>query len=208
MKEYDVYLFDFDGTLFDTRLSLRKVWRDAFGAIGQTVTDEECDRFMHHNLYETLAFRHVEPKDYPAFGQALTESIDSPDTVAQNIPFPETLSVLLSLATKGKKIGLVSGNSAKHIRLVWDHWKFPKLTECFMGCDIYQKGKPDPEPLNMALSALGESSGSRAVYIGDSFQDIEAADAAGMDSFFIDRENEYPDYPRKKITSLTEVIPE
>ena len=60
----------------------------------------------------------------------------------------------------------------------------------------------------MALPALGESSGSRAVYIGDSLQDVEAADAAGMDSFFIDRENEYPDYPREKITSLTEVIPE
>ena len=28
MKEYAIYLFDFDGTLFDTKLSLRKAWKD------------------------------------------------------------------------------------------------------------------------------------------------------------------------------------
>lgn len=206
MKEYDVYLFDFDGTLFDTRLSLRAVWKAAFGAIGQTVTEEESDEFMHHNLYEILVIRNLEKKDYAAFGHALTEALDAPETVSKNIPFPETLEVLQTLFDQGKRIGLVSGNSAKHIHLVWDYWKFPSISDCFMGCDVYKKGKPDPEPLLMALDTMGEKQGGRIVYIGDSLQDIEAADAAKMDSYLIDREDAYPDFKREKITSLKDLL--
>ncbi|MDY5441208.1 MAG: HAD-IA family hydrolase, partial [Candidatus Enteromonas sp.] len=198
--------FDFDGTLFDTRLSLRAVWKAAFGAIGQTVTEEESDEFMHHNLYEILAIRNLKKKDYAAFGKALTETIDAQETVSQNIPFPETLEVLQTLVSKGKRIGLVSGNSAKHIHLVWDYWKYPDISECFMGCDVYKKGKPDPEPLFLAMSEMKVGPESRVVYVGDSLQDIEAADAAKMDSFLIDRDNQYPDFKREKIISLKDLL--
>ena len=111
MKEYAIYLFDFDGTLFDTKLSLRKVWKDAFAAIGEKVTDEQCDHYMHQNLFQTLDERNVKKEDYPAFGAALTASIDDPGTVAQNVPFPETKAVLDSLRAKGKRIGIVSGRA-------------------------------------------------------------------------------------------------
>ena len=206
MKEYDVYLFDFDGTLFDTKRSLRKVWADAFAAIGETVTDEQCDHYMHQNLFQTLDERQVKKEDYPAFGAALTASIDDPATVAQNIPFPETKAVLDAVRAKGKKIGIVSGNSVHHIQLVLAYWGYEGVADVLMGSDVYQHGKPSPEPLLFALRDLGETPSPSVVYVGDSLQDIEASDAAGIDSYLLDRDGEYPDFARPRLKSLLELL--
>lgn len=206
MKEYSVYLFDFDGTLFDTKRSLRKVWRDAFQAVSMPVTDEQCDHYMHQNLFQTLEEHGVKKEDYPAFGEALTASLDEPETIAQNVPFPETEDVLRALRGSGKILGIVSGNSVKHISLVLSHWKFPIPVDVLMGSDIYENGKPSPEPLLFALRELGLTPSRDMVYVGDSLQDIEAADAAGMEAILIDREEEYPDYRREKIASLRELL--
>ena len=206
MKEYAIYLFDFDGTLFDTKLSLRKVWKDAFAAIGEKATDEQCDHYMHQNLFQTLDERNVKKEDYPAFGAALTASIDDPETVAQNVPFPETKAVLDSLRAKGKRIGIVSGNSVHHIQLVLAHWGYSGIADVLVGCDVYAHGKPSPEPLLFALHNLGEAPSPTVVYVGDSLQDIEAADAAGIESFLIDREEEHPDFPRPRLKGLAELL--
>ena len=206
MKEYAIYLFDFDGTLFDTKLSLRKVWKDAFAAIGEKVTDEQCDHYMHQNLFQTLDERHVKKEDYPAFGAALTASIDDPETVAQNVPFPETKAVLDALRAKGKKIGIVSGNSVHHIRLVLAYWEYGEVADVMMGCDVYEHGKPSPEPLLFALRDLGETPSPAVLYVGDSLQDIEAADAAGIDSLLIDREEEHPGFPRPRLKDLSQLL--
>ena len=75
-----------------------------------------------------------------------------------------------------------------------------------MGCDVYEHGKPSPEPLLFALHNLGEAPSPTVVYVGDSLQDIEAADAAGIESFLIDREEEHPDFPRPRLKGLAELL--
>ena len=53
MKEYDVYLFDFDGTLCDTGESLGPVFMHGFEAIGMSCKKEDALEYMHHSLKET-----------------------------------------------------------------------------------------------------------------------------------------------------------
>ena len=46
MKDYKVYLLDFDGTLFDTYYSLTFIYRYAFAKIGYNCTPEQTAEFM------------------------------------------------------------------------------------------------------------------------------------------------------------------
>ena len=54
MKNYDIYLFDFDGTTFDTKESLVPVFKSAFAAIGMDCTPEQAHHYMHQNVLQTL----------------------------------------------------------------------------------------------------------------------------------------------------------
>ena len=207
MKDFKVCLFDFDGTLFDTRVSLRKVFRDAFAAVGiYDITDEECANFMHYSLLQTARLRNVPDEDFPALMEACLVSLDEPETVAQNIPFPETVSVLEALKSRGVRLAAVSGNTAKHINLVLDYHDYHPGFETIVGSDMYEHGKPEPDCLLIALQNMGLIPNEDVVYVGDSLNDMGAAKAAGVRGVLIDRDHEYPDYEGEKISSLEELL--
>ncbi len=207
MNHYDIYLFDFDGTLFDTKVALRKVYRDCFHAVGiDDITDEECSKFMHHSLLQTAEMRGVPKKDYPAFFEACIASLDEHETVKANLPFPETLEVLEQIVRQGKKIAAVSGNTSKHIRLVLETHGYQIPFQTVVGSDLYKHGKPAPDCLLLAMANMGINPADSVCYVGDSLQDMEAAKRAGIDSILIDRENEHPDYDGVRISSLEELL--
>ena len=207
MKQFSVYLFDFDGTLFDTKVSLRKVFRDCFAAVGiHDITDEECAEFMHHSLLQTAQMRNVPIERYQEFADACLLSLDSPETVAANVPFPETLKTLKKLRDRGNRIAAVSGNTSKHINLVLDHHGLELGFETIVGSDMYHNGKPAPDCLLMTLERMGVSDKSKVVYVGDSLNDIGSAVAAGVAAVLIDRDNEYPVFDGIRISSLEELL--
>lgn len=118
-------------------------------------------------------------------------------------PFPETLDVLNDL--KGKyKLGLTSNT---------DYLGYQKLEKKYELSEIfdevltsYQAGvlKPNPKIFEMMLNKLGVDK-EQAVMVGDFLpDDIKAAEDYGIDGILIDRDNNYPNYP-KRIESLEEL---
>ena len=76
MQKFQLYLFDFDGTLFDTLESLYPTFRYGFDAIGVTVTDEEIEEFTHHSLQEAVKMKGLKKEDVPLFAQKIIEALD------------------------------------------------------------------------------------------------------------------------------------
>ena len=207
MKQYRIYIFDFDGTLCDTKESLYQVFEDCFAAVGiYGITHAECEEFMHHTLLQASRMKGVPEEQFPTFLDACIKSIDRRETIEKSKAFPETVEVLQNLEKSCKTLAVCSGNTTKHIQEVMEFlgWEF-KFSN-FMGSDIYKNGKPSPEPLLMCLAQLGEQPGADVVYVGDSLQDMEAAKAAHIDGILIDRENAYPDYVGIKISSLKDIL--
>ena len=207
MKQYRIYIFDFDGTICDSKESLYQVFRDCFAAVNIfDITNAECEEFMHHTLAQTAAMKGVKEEDFPLFLKVCLESIDRRETIEKSKAFPETIEVLEKLKKGGKTLAVASGNTTKHIKEVMEYLAWPDVFSAFMGSDIYKHGKPNPEPLLMCLDLLGEKPGDDIVYIGDSLQDAEAAKNAGISCLLVDRENLYHDFEGTRISSLKDIL--
>ena len=68
MKSYDLYLFDFDGTLFDSRESMFPIFARGFGIAGRSVTKEEADEWI--SQHEELEYEEGDGTDILYFEES------------------------------------------------------------------------------------------------------------------------------------------
>lgn len=204
MKQYDTYLFDFDGTLFDTEASLRPVWDYAFSKQGVTAADEEKEEFMHHPLAYAAEKKGI--KDYPTFEKDITSALDFPESLALVTMYPDTVSVITSLFAWGRRLGIVSSNNTHHISLVLQEKKMDPYFSVLSGSDLYVSPKPSADPILYALSKLGLSPRDSICYVGDSPIDAECAKNAGVDGYLLDRKGKHQNWEGNRLRSLTELV--
>ena len=189
MKEYRVYLFDFDGTVVDTEESLLCVFQAAFEAVGLTCDRKEVVACMKRSLQETVeVHKIVEQNRIDAFLEALFAKLDSPESLRLVKLFPDTEKTIKNLKNAGKTIGLVTNNSENHVRLVFDMLGVEKYFDVITGNDENTRPKPYPDMIDSTLAKLGWSDKSQVVYVGDAVQDLETAKNADIDGILIDRE--------------------
>lgn len=207
MKDYDVYLFDFDGTLVDSSASFYPVFRAGFAAIGIfDVSDEECDEFMHHNLSHDALSKGATKEQIPTFIQAVLDALDAPEVIGATTAFPGAFEVVKQLLSKGKRVGIVSSNTQKHIRLVLNHLGIGDIFETYTGSDTYKRTKPAPDPILIACQRMGVTPSEKVVYVGDSLQDVQAGRAAGVSTLLIDRKNAHPKQKGIRIETLNTLV--
>lgn len=182
MRKYEVLLFDFDGTLFDTWPAIYEAYlvtymhfnpgkrtghiakiRNRHGDYATTFkevfqvpeSDKQIEEYLH-NTYLACAMK------FPLLFKGVSEVIDL-------------------LEEEGYRWGIVSNKKQESIKKILACSVLSKNHECLV-CeeDVIHK-KPHPEPLLKACNILAIPPG-QALYIGDAVTDIEAANAAGMDS--------------------------
>ncbi|MDO5329949.1 MAG: HAD family hydrolase [Bacillota bacterium] len=205
MKQYDVYLLDFDGTTFDTSESLFPVFLHGFEAIGKKCTPEDAREYMHHSLPQAAKMANLSEEELTPWAEEICRALDYEDSLSLIKIFPETFEVVSKLHSQGKKLGIVTGNLSDHVRKILGRFGLDSAFPVIVGSDVYKKSKPDREPIDIALRMLGVD-GASAVYVGDSLQDIECGHNAGIDAILVDRNDEHPDFGGEKIKSLRQLF--
>ncbi len=207
MSMVRIVIFDFDGTLFDTAEAMVVIFRKSFQEVGMDCTEEEARHYMHQSLQETIMERRVPKESIQPFVEAILRYLDCPEANAVTRPFPETKKALSLLESLHIPMGVVTGNTVSHARGILAAHGMDGYFSSFVGSDVCEAHKPDPEPLMKCLEAWPEEMRKRACYIGDSLQDTECASRALLPSVLIERTpGEYKDYQALKATNLIDAL--
>lgn len=189
MREYALYLFDFDNTLFDTRCGIEAILREALPVLGVEYgpdSFDECLGLTMDQVYDR--YMGDDRSRYRDFERSFMSVVMS-DAYLGAPPFPETARVLESLRVRGKRIGVVSGKKAYKIVNLLRANGLDGYPETVVGFDETERHKPLPDPILKGISSFDVPK-DETVYVGDSPNDALAAEAAGVDCVIVDRHNQ------------------
>lgn len=199
LNEFDVFLFDFDGTLFDTLESSIYVFEEAYKHIGIKVNHDEVLGYTREpipNSYKRLV---GSMEGYPSFIKDIDDLVHSQKVVDMTEIYSETAEILKFLKANKKIVGIVTSNSKKHVIDVLNKFGLTSYFDVIVGNKEAPNPKPSPEPILKALELLGEHNKEKVVYIGDALNDAIAATNAGVTPILLDRLNEFSEYKQYRI---------
>ena len=202
-----IVIFDFDGTLFDTADAMVVIFRKSFQEVGMGCTEEEARHYMHQSLQETIVESGVPQESINRYVEAILKYLDCPEANFVTRPFPETREALSLLEGLDIPMGVVTGNTVPHVKGILSANGMERYFVSYVGSDVCEAHKPDPEPLLKCLEAWPEVLRAKACYIGDSLQDMECAARASLPSVLIERTpGEYEGYQGLKATNLIDAL--
>ena len=185
MREYSLYIFDFDGTLFDTSASLKIILDGAMQAIGMEYDRSrlpELSGLTRDQIFDRLVGDESKREAFCGRYREISRS----DAYLAAVPFPETARILRELKARGKRIAIASGKRRYRIAKLMKKYGLEDLPEAIVGYGDTKRHKPSPDPVLLAMSHF-DAGRNDAVYVGDSPRDSMAAERAGIDSAIVDR---------------------
>ena len=210
MKKYKVYLFDFDGTLFNTLPSLYNVFKKSFEACGLTYDESKWERLTRIRLNDGFIEYGGKMEDFPKYCQMINKVLNTKETTELTETYDDTLELMEKLHNESIISGIVTSNNVPHVQDVLSFYKIPLDTfDIYIGNQQFKNHKPDPEPIIKALESINyKGELNDVIYIGDAYNDCLCAINAGVDCYLLDRTKEIKDCPYKIIHSLKEIFDE
>ena len=183
LKAVEAILFDFEGTLVDFQWNLERAVRETSEMLA--ASGFPVDR-LRAKKYSTLMKEAME---------MASEIGQSPDEVRERIGTiydrfdedaltrwtlrSEARDLLYRLKTKGIKTGLVSNVGEKTLKRALQKLDLHQLFDVMVTRNDVKTLKPSGEGLNLALNRL-QATKEKALFVGDSLDDIQAAKEAGL----------------------------
>jgi len=182
MKNYKLYLFDFDLTLANSEKAIVNCFFHTFETFGyKGISEEEVTATIGMVLSDALALLTKED-DRERVEQFRKEYVSHADTVMTQMTelFPETEEVLRALKANGAFIGIVSSKLAFRIQESLDKFGLNDCIDIVIGGADVENAKPAPDGIFKALDYFGISKDD-TLYVGDHEYDAQAAENAGLD---------------------------
>ena len=205
MKQFKTYLFDFDGTLFDSLKSSKYVFMKAYDLVGVKIKEEDVLEYTRIPVREIYTRLGVPMDKWETFFNAIAPLVNSKESLDLIDIYDDTYETMLDLYSQEATLGIVTSNSATH---VYDTLKKFNLDfdifKTVVGYELSPLSKPDPSPILKALELLNLKPNKDDIcYIGDALNDCLAAERAGVTPILLDRHDEYKDTKYLKISSLS-----
>ena len=189
-RQFDIILFDLEGTLVDFQ------WRldAAAGEILQVLANAGVDPCLYGEKPDYAGFYNTtrdiisvwDTEDAARLSGQLAVIYDKydRDALSRWAPYPDTPQVLNRLSDYGYRMGVVSNCGTYAAGKVLERFNLAGYFEIVLSRNDIEYLKPHPEGLELALEKLGAPA-DRTLFVGDSLNDILAADRVPMPSCFL-----------------------
>jgi HAD superfamily hydrolase (TIGR01509 family) len=176
-------LFDWDGTLVDSRQALVAAWHDVTEEVlGRRWPVDEQDVRLVLSRRGTEVFPRL--SDAPAVVRALEERFTPAYErhAAEGVrPFPGAVSLLEGLRDRRVAVAVVTSKARIRYSADADRGRLGHLVGAVTCAEDVLRGKPDPQAVHQVLDLLRVAP-EKAVMTGDTAVDIATARAAGVRS--------------------------
>ncbi|MGW6283741.1 HAD family hydrolase [Streptomyces sp. NPDC055107] len=173
-------IFDVDGTLTDTNHLHVVSWWEAFRQAGHTVPMPDIHRAVglgSGDLIERLLGSGRDPEQDAAVSSAHTVLYA---TYFDRLPaFRGAGDLLRALAGRGWRVVLATSAGGAELEALRRAVDADEAILATASADDVDRGKPSPEPVELACRLAGVGA-ERAVFVGDTVWDMEAAGRAGV----------------------------
>jgi phosphoglycolate phosphatase len=177
---YDNIIFDFDGTITDSREDIAGAQLWVLGRLGvNTVTKDQLFPHIGKTLEETFSI--VLP---PILHSRIPNAIQlyseyyPPRSLVTTTLFPGVRETLEELTRRGKRLAVASTKRGKGVLRATEHFGITHLFMQLQGSDNFPY-KPDPFIVNKILTDQ-EWKKESTLMVGDTAHDIEAGRNAGI----------------------------
>lgn len=176
-----IIIFDFDGTLADTRELIIRTNQEAMKAMNYPVRDEEAIRkTIGLPLAEGIRtlFPELPEEAIPEWCTTYRRIFDGLKTRYVPVLFPEVKETLEGLHAKGYVLTVASSRHSSSLNAFLQDLGIAPCFQYVLGADNVAKAKPDPEPVLQTLRDMGYPA-EEALVVGDMPVDILMGSRAG-----------------------------
>ena len=176
-------LFDWDGTLADTRQVIVTSFQQAVRDVGIEVNAEFIERRIGTGGEQT--FREIlqtakKPFDEAAVKKLLAKKIQTEISLSNKVKLFPGARRLLETLQGNARVALASMNNRPVIEYLLNAMKIKELFEIVLTVEEVSRFKPDPE-IFLNCAAKLRCKPEECVVVEDSIFGVQAAKAAGMD---------------------------
>ncbi len=186
----EAIFFDLDGTLIDSVPDLALAVNHMLETLGRETFGEETIRYWVGNGAQMLVTRALlgkrevdETVDPALFDKALKIFLDFYGKHLAEVTgtYPHVPQTLQALKDAGYRLAIITNKPYAFVGPILKNLQMEALFEIWVGGDSLPQKKPDPAPLLYVCEKLGVPV-ETCIMVGDSKNDILAANACGMQS--------------------------
>ncbi len=168
-------LFDFDGTIADSLVTVVEVYNELAPSLGIPSIDASDAELRHMSPREALRARDIPLWKVPRMMAAVRAGLR--DRMHAIPPFPGVDDAIGALHEAGFRCGIVSSNARENIERFLARRRIDGLEILGTGTSLFGKGAVLRKVLRKERAEA-----ARAFYVGDEVRDVAAAAEAGMRS--------------------------
>lgn len=205
MKVYDYYLFDADGTLFNTT----ELICECFQYVAEKYTNKRVDRqLIVQGIGSPLRAQVIEHLGADLDVEAILDDYLQYQLKAMEHSlslFPNVPEALNTLKENGKKLAIVTSRKRYSLGVFLEATGIRDYFDVLVTPEDTALHKPNPEPALKAIELLGAAKPA-TVFIGDAKWDVCSGNSAGIDTVFVNwshtRVEDLPEAPTWTIDTM------
>ena len=177
-RSFDLIVFDWDGTLFDSTMLIVRCIQSACRDLGVTVpSDADAAYVIGLGLHDALqhAVPGLPPERYPELGARYRHHYIA--SQHELVLFPGTLSMLQALKGRNHILAVATGKNRRGLDDALAHSQLQGMFDATRTADE-TAGKPNPLMLQQLMQELGVAP-ERTLMSGDTTHDLMLARTAG-----------------------------